>query len=269
MTTDAEAALDRLEEDGYLVVEGAISRAEAAHVQERVEHARRLGWEDGMNHLGNMWFDSLLWRDPDSFRPFVAHPSVRPLLAEAMGQQCQLRSLRCYTNPGPYEQEWHLDFYGYWDELRDSANARYACRPLAINTSFYLQDNDPGEACLRLVKGGHRKEPPHLAPFDRRRFDQWCDAEEHIDLHPKAGDCVVFFSHLPHRGFKENDGMTRSVLVCHYQVAPMHEGIWHITYPIAYAGTFPLVRDSVHAVGQKQGFVEGSISTRPYRGFTV
>jgi hypothetical protein len=40
--------------------------------------------------------------------PFVAHPSVRSLLEAAMGQQRQLRSMRCYTNPGAYDQEWHL-----------------------------------------------------------------------------------------------------------------------------------------------------------------
>jgi len=59
-----------------------------------------------------MWFDTLLDRDPETFRPLVAHPSVRPILEALMGPQCQLRSLRGHINPGPYQQEWHMDFYG-------------------------------------------------------------------------------------------------------------------------------------------------------------
>jgi hypothetical protein len=61
MITDVKGALDQLElarrVSGH---RRGNPRAEAGHVQERIEHARRLGWEDGMNPLGNMWFDSLL-----------------------------------------------------------------------------------------------------------------------------------------------------------------------------------------------------------------
>ena len=34
--------------------------------------------------------------------------------------------------------------------------------------------------------------------------------------------------------------MERSNVVCHYQVTPMYEGIWFVSSPIGYKGTFPL-----------------------------
>ena len=107
-----------------------------------------------------MWFDSLLERDPETFRPLIAHPSVRPYLEALLGPQCQLRSLRAHINPGPYLQEWHMDFYGYWRQPK----RRLTVRGVGINTTFYFQDNGPDLAHLKFVKGGHLSEPLGLDP---------------------------------------------------------------------------------------------------------
>ena len=34
--------------------------------------------------------------------------------------------------------------------------------------------------------------------------------------------------------------LERSNVVCHYQCTPMYDGIWHVSRPIGYQGTFPL-----------------------------
>jgi ectoine hydroxylase-related dioxygenase (phytanoyl-CoA dioxygenase family) len=208
-------------------------------VRTRVDYARQQGWEEGLNAVGNMWFDTLLDREPETFAPLVGHKSIRPILEGMMGPQCQLRSHRAHINPGPYLQEWHMDFYGYWEEQRKAQNYRFAMTPIGINTTFYLQDNDPGEGHLKFVKEGHKAEPPHLYPMDQPKFEAWCDAQPHDVLHPKAGDCVVFISHIPHQGAKERDDMDRSNVVCHYQVTPMHEGASFVSLSRGYAGTFP------------------------------
>jgi len=228
-----------LERVGFVVVEGALSAEEVEIVRTRVDYARQQGWEEGLNAVGNMWFDTLLDREPETFAPLVGHKSIRPILEGMMGPQCQLRSHRAHINPGPYLQEWHMDFYGYWEEQRKAQNYRFAMTPIGINTTFYLQDNDPGEGHLKFVKEGHKAEPPHLYPMDRPKFEAWCDAQPHDVLHPKAGDCVVFISHIPHQGAKERDDMDRSNVVCHYQVTPMHEGASFVSLSRGYAGTFP------------------------------
>ncbi len=236
---DATQLMDRLEEDGFVVVGGALPPEEVATVRERVDHAREQGWEEGLNAVGNMWFDSLLDREPEVFGPLVGHPGIRPVLEGMMGPQCQLRSLRAHINPGPYHQEWHLDFYGYWEEKRRAGGYRLAVPPVSVNTTFYLQDNDPEVAYLKFVKGGHTMEPPHLFPLDRPAFESWCEDQEHVIIHPRAGDCVVFFSHMPHQGVKVDDAAARSNVVCHYQLTPMHEAAWYVSRARGYQDTFP------------------------------
>ena len=239
---ELETCLDQLERDGFLLIEGALSPEETERCRVRINFARERGWQEGLNEVGNMWFDSLLERDPKTFRPLIAHPSVRPYLEALLGPQCQLRSVRAHINPGPYLQEWHMDFYGYWRQPK----RRLTVRGVGINTTFYFQDNGPDLAHLKFVEGGHRREPPGLDPklvrgYGMNEFREWCDRQEHAILYPKAGDCVLFYSHIPHQGAKMRDDLERSNVVCHYQCTPMYDGIWHVSRPIGYQGTFPLV----------------------------
>src|SRR5579862_6681936 len=238
-----DAQLAELEEKGYVLLSGALSREETERCRVALNQARANGWEEGLNHVGNMWFDSLLDRMPDVFGPLVAHPSVHPLLEALLGPQCQLRSLRGHINPGPYTQEWHMDFYGYH---RQPLTARYAVRGTGINTTFYFQDNGPGIARLTFVKGGHRIAAPDdvVHPSGRSRsedaFNAWCESLEHVTIYPKAGDCVLFFSHIPHQGAKEDPTVERSNIVCHYQNNPFFEGIAHVSRNRPLPGSFPL-----------------------------
>ena len=238
---DVEDKLDKLERDGYLLVEGALTLDETAHIRQRINYARQQGWEGGLNSVGNMWFDTLLDREPETYQPLVGHPSVRPYLEGMMGKQCQLRSFRAHINPGPYLQEWHLDFHGYWQEKREAKKHRYAVSTVSFNTTFYFQDNEPGSGHLKFVKDGHLFEPKYIYAGDWPKFEAWCNAQEHVILYPKAGDCVVFINHMPHQGAKERDDMERSNVVCHYQVTPMHDGVHYVSSPRGYTGTFPFV----------------------------
>jgi hypothetical protein len=238
---DLEARLDELDREGFLHLPGALSPAEVTRIRARIEYAREQGWQEGLNPVGNMWFDHLLEQDEATFRPLVAHSSVRPYLDALMGPQCQLRSLRAHINPGPYLQEWHMDFYGYWQQPQ----RRLTQRGVGINTTFYFQDNGPGLGWLKFVRRGHLSEPPGLdrtqfRGYEVNGFRAWCEAQEHVVLYPKAGDVLLFYSHIPHQGAKDDPHMERSNVVCHYQVNPMHDGIWHVSRPMGYQGTFPL-----------------------------
>jgi hypothetical protein len=239
--SEVEEGLEKLERDGYLLIEGALSPEETERCRVALNQARANDWQEGLNSVGNMWFDHLLEQDPETFRPLIAHPGVRPYLAELLGPQLQLRRLRAHINPGAYHQEWHMDFYGYWDAPR----ARYAQKAVGFNTSFYFQDNGPGVAWLKFVRGGHLARPGGLQrgidAFDPQNpFYRWCEEQPHDILYPKAGDAVLFFSHIPHQGAKEDASVERSNVVIHYQGTPFYEGIWHVSSPLGYAGTFPL-----------------------------
>jgi hypothetical protein len=243
MNANVAEQKEKLERDGYVLIPGALMPEETERCRVALNQARANGWEEGLNHVGNMWFDSLLERMPEAFGPLVGHPSVRPLLETLYGPQCQLRSLRGHINPGPYEQEWHLDFYGYWQQ---NDQAPYASRATGINTTFYFQDNGPGLARLTYVKGGHRIPPPPEVvhpggwPVSEAAFNAWAESLEHETIYPKAGDCVVFFSHIPHQGAKDISDLERSNVVCHYQNNPFYEGIPHVSR-LQKQASFPFV----------------------------
>ena len=106
MSNDVGDKLDQLDRDGYLLVEGALTPDETEHIRQRINYARQQGWDEGLNAVGNMKFDTLLDREPETYQPLVGHPNVRPYLESMMGKQCQLRSLRAhicllYTSPSP------------------------------------------------------------------------------------------------------------------------------------------------------------------------
>lgn len=232
MDADIKQRLEEFEENGFILIPGALTPEETERCRVALNEARANGWEEGLNHVGNMWFDCLLDRMPEIFGPLIGHPSVAPYLKALYGPQCQLRSLRGHINPGPYLQEWHLDFYGYW---RQNDKALYASKATGINTTFYFQDNGPDIAHLTYVKGGHRIPPPDEVvhpdgwSVSEAAFNAWADSLEHVILYPKAGDAVVFYSHIPHRGGKVRDDLERSNIVCHYQNNPFYEGIPHVS----------------------------------------
>src|SRR5436309_7539401 len=87
---DLETRLDQLDRDGFLLIEGALSPEETERCRVRLNRAREMGWQEGLNEVGNMWFDHLLEQDRETFAPLIAHPGVRPYLEALMGPQCQL-----------------------------------------------------------------------------------------------------------------------------------------------------------------------------------
>ena len=124
---ELDARLDQLDRDGFLLIPQALSPAETEEVRQRVNHAREQGWQEGLNEVGNMWFDSLLVRDPETFKPLVAQREVRPYLNALLGPQLQLRSFRAHINPGPYLQ---LPFFGpssFRDGLGAAVDSACSC----------------------------------------------------------------------------------------------------------------------------------------------
>ena len=101
---DLTAKLDRLEEDGFVLIPGALSSEEVELCRTSLNKARENGWGEGANTLGNMWFDTLqdrmpevsqiLWSRTRTFSSLIGCP--------CSGPQCQLRPLRGHINPGLY-----------------------------------------------------------------------------------------------------------------------------------------------------------------------
>ena len=251
---EAPAGLAALERDGFLLAPGALDAEAVAWWKRTLYDLHRRGLNEIDNSVGNVAFESLLRLAPERSRLLVGHPSVAPYLRAILGRQCQLRSLRAHLNPRAYRQEWHMDFTDYQYQERRSEAGR-PVRALCMNTTFYLTDNTPERGRLTFLTGYvDRPIPDEILPYvhytdDRaNRFQAWCDRQPQAHLHPRAGDAVVFFSHVPHQGVKFGDDPpddVRANLVLHYQQNPMYPGIRFVSTPditlgaLGYAGTFP------------------------------
>ena len=247
--------LDSLQENGYLHISGAMDPISVSKWKEVLYHKFEEKEYCGANSVGNVYFDKLLGQVTGMVTPLLRLPQTTSYLKAIMGKQCQLRSVRAHVNPEAYKQEWHMDFSDYYYQEKESG-ALEPAKGLCMNQTFYLTDNDPGVARLTFLKS-YMKQPipeelvPHIGYTDDRNnvFQVWCDNQEHVDLHPKAGDAVIFFSHIPHQGAKLREAMPdediRANLVFHFQQTPMFPGIKFVSDPqftldtLGYRGSFP------------------------------
>jgi len=234
--------LNQLEENGFVVIEGALSHHEHTALAQKIRSLYQSGHDHGRNDVGTVWFDDVLDIEPGLFGDLILHKSVRQELTALAGHQLQLRSLRGHYYPGSYEQHWHMDFYGYWDQTEEG---RLAARGVALNTTFYFQDGGPDTSHLEFVTGGHLRRPANVRRnavigTGQNEFTRWCESQPHTRIYPRAGDCVLFFSHIPHRGVKTDSASERSNVVCHYQLNPFYRGVWFLSEALGDAGIYPL-----------------------------
>ncbi len=256
MTESLEEQIDQLDVNGYLLVPGALDEATVQAWRQMLYERHRTREYDLHTNVGNYVYEYLLEEEPALARPLVGHASVAPYLRTMLGRQCQLRSFRVHLNPYDYTQEWHLDFYDYWSQRQQG---RHAVQAMCMNTTFYLTDNTPDRGRLTFIHEYFNRPVPqdiwqHAGYTDDRDnpFQKWCSDQPHVNLHPNAGDAVVFFSHIPHQGAKlgdDPDGPIRCNVVCHYQTNPMYPGIHFVSRPnhtlstLGYDGTFPFCDD--------------------------
>ncbi len=253
-TADFSEKLRHLNEQGFLLIKGALGAERVARWQDVLYGMYERSEYEIDNSVGNVAFEKLLALQPELAGQLIGHESVAPYLKAVLGKQCQLRSLRAHVNPRAYLQEWHMDFYDYYYQ-RQKAEGAQPLVGLCMNTTFYLTDNPPERGRLTFLKDYFKQPIPdemiqHMGYTDDRSnpFQAWCDGQEHVDLHPEAGDAVLFYSHLPHQGAKVGEdpvGRPRANVVLHYQQNPMFPGIHFVSNPqftldtLGYAATFP------------------------------
>jgi hypothetical protein len=242
MTETVSDRLDDLATDGFTLIRSALEATEAATFSKRLWALYESDHPRGMNDVGVVWFDDVLSVDAELFGSLIAHPSVRAELGALCGRQLQLRSLRGHYYPGPYRQHWHMDFYGYWQQKSEGL---LAAQGTAFNTTFYFEDGGPETSHVEFVTGGHLRRPVgvergSVIATEDNDFTRWCDEQPHTVVFPQTGDCLLFYSHIPHRGIKTDAASNRSNVVCHYQVNPFYTGVWFLSETLGDGGVYPL-----------------------------
>ncbi|MBM3262117.1 MAG: phytanoyl-CoA dioxygenase family protein [candidate division Zixibacteria bacterium] len=217
--TDTEYA-ERLWQDGYLVVRGALS----ADQLERIRNAYdAIGQPDRRAGDGNEVYTHASFRDP-VFAELIRHPGVNGILAHTLKADYVFYRLAGHKTPGAYCQPWHWDdarwiAYGSLPPDQRPVHPPHVC----AHTTFYLDTLTPETGFLKVPPGAHRRPEVLTAPAFRPDTGDAPFGPE-VKLYPAAGDVVILISHLPHRGENLVNGLPRRNIVCLYCPAGTHEG---------------------------------------------
>jgi ectoine hydroxylase-related dioxygenase (phytanoyl-CoA dioxygenase family) len=191
---------ERLERDGFAVVEDALAPAEVERLREAVERvrARETSNGDALHRLGFVGLD-------DAFLELLDHPAAFPLVVDVLGWNIYMYHCHLDVHPPALAPEpawrWHQDGGRQNVEL-------VAPRPrLSLKIAWFLTDVPTADhGALRVVPGSQTRET--LA-----RGREPADAEP---LLVRAGTAVVLDRRLWHARGENRSASTRMVLFYAY-----------------------------------------------------
>ncbi len=177
---------------GFLIIPQAIDQETVAQLNKRCdelmategdEGGKEVHTEAGTNRLSN------LINKGEIFKVILNHPQVLSALAHVLGGDMKLSSLNArFAQPGHGRQALHTDG-GFPNDAQ--TNTYYVC-----NSLWVLEDISAQNGATRVVPGSH-----HSLQGPNEIMDN------PLDDHPaqtivsaKAGDVIVFNSHLWHGG---------------------------------------------------------------------
>ena len=189
---------------GFLPLPGLLTHDEALAIREELErlgHERGQVPDDAATEAGGIGDVAAIG---GRVRALLLDERVYDIPAKILGHD--------FTYEGS-DAQWHVG-----DTPWHGASG-VTQKPLAsIKVSFYLDDLDEGNGCLRIVPGGHRNllqwmdsrwvgVPDYLFPVRNRSVQEelpWGISPEevpHLPLPSRLGDACVFTEDLPHASY--------------------------------------------------------------------
>lgn len=214
--------VDRFHLDGYLVVEGVLTAAEAGHYGQLIagllprdlripEH-----WESVAGRIkpfytpGNQTFDGPefipLWQHPALYEVMVQLLEHRELLIRDGSVSITLRNDAVCD---PLSQPVHLDPA----VPGDVDNFLFTPEEVEIGGCYYFTDVQPDGGGIHVVPGGHRlvEAESRAVPNGRHIHDLWrqVDHMETVEVTGRAGDFVLMHHLMPHAASHNRRPTTR------------------------------------------------------------
>jgi ectoine hydroxylase-related dioxygenase (phytanoyl-CoA dioxygenase family) len=195
------------ENQGFLHLPGVIPQTLVNRVRAAFDGAVERFKKDGTYTPDMAYFDlpDVLDLD-DSFVDLVDLPSVMPILLEAVGPDIQLNHTHARIfPPGPtFTAPWHSDLAAVL-----GIDLAHSIRFMA-KVHFYFEDLRPDQGCLGFLPGTHR------LPSDLPRPKIDPDSPAAVKIVPKAGDAVLFNTHLLHMAHDNTSDRVRKSLIYAY-----------------------------------------------------
>lgn len=199
MQTDE--VIDRLERDGYVILEGVLGNDELAELTTALapfERGRRSGRNEFEGTQSTRVYS--LAAKGDVFRRLAEHPRVMDVLDRLLLPGFLLSTLQSIRlHPGETVQPWHQD---------DSFYLVPAPRPrLAISAIWAIEEFGDDNGATEVIPGSHLA-PPDAAPDDT--------SQTIVKATMPAGSVVLFDGRTWHRGGANRSTRTRLAISPQY-----------------------------------------------------
>jgi hypothetical protein len=214
------AAIDRFEDDGFMIVPRALDPATHASIRAAAERLLASSLTRGRDRGadGKDGFRGCLALDPDAFWPLIDNPAVLPTVVALLSPNIHILSSHLIALPSipadaprtlrtPQRPGWHRDMYGVTDDLGPAHTPR-----LAVKCAYYLTTPNSDAGITMFLPGSHTRTAPPEIPSDQ------------IDppgaVTPQVGnrghDAVLFENRTYHAGGLNTSGSPRLAVMIQY-----------------------------------------------------
>ncbi len=222
--TDRAGMIRGMEDDGYVIIPGVLSRAEVTECRRRIDELRPFCYDScdptkkSIDHFKNVFNRSPHWLQ------YLDKPGVIDAAEGVMGEDCHIIGQTAWrTPPGAGGFGMHLDqqFFPVTEDLIASGQVKV---PVMLATAHYYLDDMTIDLCPTwVVPGSHRSgRGPGAKPGEARygfvagHEHEW-NGIQAVPVLVKAGDVMLFRSEVWHSGSKnETSDRTRYLLQVHY-----------------------------------------------------
>ncbi len=142
----------------------------------------------------------------DCFVDLVDLPSMMPILLETVGEDIQLNHTHARVFPPgkTFTAPWHSDLADVIGiNLGQSHN-------FFVKVHYFFEDLSPDQGCLAFLPGTHTLPPDHPRP----KLDETSPGV--VKIVPKAGDAVLFNTHVMHMALDNTSPRVRKSLIYAY-----------------------------------------------------
>lgn len=149
----------------------------------------------------------ILDQDP-VFVDLVDLPTIFELLVDIVGQDIQLNHTHARLfYPGPtFTPPWHSDMMSVLGV--DHAHTSN----FLVKIHYFIEDLRPDQGCLAFIPGSHRYPAKHPTPV----IADVDNSPAAVKVVPKAGDAVIFNTHLLHMALDNRSDVVRKSIIYAY-----------------------------------------------------
>jgi ectoine hydroxylase len=223
------AERERFEQDGYLIIRGALTHDEVLYYREALDRAYLSAEAQSLVAPGG----SLHWLSAVARCPQVVgladHPATFPYVWSLLGWNIHVYHSHLDVHPPlaaprPFRFEWHQDGGRQNREVETDPRPR-----MSVKLAYWLSDvSEPGRGNLKVVPGSHLT---NWIPGPPRRDVVWPDPDGAVEVTAAPGDVVLFDRRLWHARSGNYSAFTRKAVFFGYTyrwiaIRDENDGIW-------------------------------------------